>query len=177
MRIKRHILSLTIILVILFILFIGVANRLISSYVNDSSIFKKKYENVAALPRGPAETFLQKPEDNALIPQDPAQYNIQVFADRDLRLSEAQWGADIWDTYMKNALRNSKSAGPMGEDRILAEGEKTPKELKERLSRINRQIKELEKTGRENSRNQVEEIKLQSLYILKSSLTALNDFY
>lgn len=178
MRIKQHILSLTIILVILFIFFIGVTNRLINSYVNDSSIFKKRHENVIVIPRESVETFLQKPEDNALIPEDPAQYNIQVITDRDLYLRQARWDVNMWNDNMRNALLHSKSAGPMAEgNRVPAGREKTPKELKERLSRINRQIKELEKTERRSSRKQVEEMRLQSLYILKSSLTVLNDFY
>ena len=175
MQIKQHILSLTIILVILFVFLIGVTNRLISSYVNDSSIFEKRHKNVVAIPQEPVKTFLQEPKDNTLISEDPAQYNIQVLTDRDLYLNQAQWDVNIWDVNMKKALLHSKAAGHMERNRMLEGGKKIPKELKERLSRINRQIKEQEKTGRSSSGNQVEEMRLQSLYILKSSLTVLEE--
>ena len=182
MQNKQHILSLAITLVILFIFFIGLTNTLINSYVSDPGIFKEKREDVAAIPRKPAKTLLQEPKNNTLISEDPARYNIQVFTDGDLRLSQVQWDVDIWDVNMKKALLHSNAA------RHMDRGGKTPKELKERLGRINRQIKDLEKTGRESPGNQAEEMKLRSLYILKSSLTVLeeaagkkipekNDFY
>ena len=161
---KRDILILTVTLIILFMFFIGLTNTLINSYVNDPSIFKERYENIAAIPLEPVKTILQEPEDNILISENPAQYNIQVLTDKDLALSQAQW-----DVNMKTALLNSKTAEP------VAGGKKTPKELKERLSRINREIKDLEKRDRNASGNQAEEMKLQSLYILKSSLTVLGE--
>lgn len=169
MQTKQHILSLTIILFILLIVLIGVTNRLISSYVNNPGIFQNRHENVIVIPPEPVKTFLQGPKNNTLISEDPARYNIQLLTDRDLRLSRAQWDVDIWDVNMKKALLHSNAAGHMGR------GEKTPKELKERLSRINRQIKGLEKTGRKSPGDQAEEMKLQSLYILKSSLTVLEE--
>lgn len=169
MRIKQHILSLIIILLIFLIALIGVTNRLISSYVNNPGIFKNRHETVIAIPQEPVKTFLQGPKNNTLISEDPARYNIQVFTDRDLRLSQAQWDVDIWDVNMKEALLHSNAAGHLGR------GGKTPKELKERLGRINRQIKDLEKIDRKGPGNQTEEMKLQSLYILKSSLTVLEE--
>ena len=177
MQNKQHILSLAITLVILFIFFIGLTNTLINSYVSDPGIFKGRRENVIAIPQETVKTVSQEPKNNTLISEDPARYNIQVFTDRDLRLSQAQW-----DVNMRTALLHSRTAGPM-------EGEKkTPKELKERLGRINRQIKDLEKIDRKSPGDQAEEMKLRSLYILKSSLTVLgeqtgekipekNDFY
>ncbi|HBO97010.1 MAG TPA: hypothetical protein DE315_05900 [Candidatus Omnitrophica bacterium] len=169
MQNKQHILSLAITLVILFIFFIGLTNTLINSYVSDLGIFKGRRENVIAIPQETVKTVSQEPKNNTLISEDPARYNIQVFTDRDLRLSQAQWDVGIWDVNMKKALLHSNAAGHM--DR----GGKTPKELKERLGRINRQIKDLEKTDRKSTGNQTEEMKLQSLYILKSSLTVLGE--
>ena len=169
MQNKQHVLSLTITLVILFIFSIGLTNTLINSYVSDPGIFKEKREDVAAIPRKPAKTLLQEPQNNTLISEDPARYNIQVFTDGDLRLSQVQWDVDIWDVNMKKALLHSNAA------RHMDRGGKTPKELKERLGRINRQIKELEKTDRKSPGHQTEKIKLQSLYILKSSLTVLEE--
>lgn len=169
MQTKQHILSLTIILLILLIVLIGVTNRLISSYVNDPGIFKNRDENAIAIPKETVKTVLQEPKNNTLISEDPARYNIQVFTDRDLRLSRAQWDVDIWDVNMKKALLHSNAAGHM------ELGKKTLKELKERLSRINRQIRDLEKTGRKSPGNQAEEMKLRSLYILKSSLTVFGE--
>jgi hypothetical protein len=164
MQNKNPLLSLAITLVVLFIFFIGLTNTLITSYVNDPGIFKKRHENIAAIPLGPVKTLLKEPKDNILISEDPARYNIQVLTDKDLSLSQAQW-----DVNMRTALLHSKTARPV-------EGrKKSPKELKERLDRINRQIKDLEKTGPEGSGNQTEEMKLQSLYILKSSLTILEE--
>jgi hypothetical protein len=169
MQNKQHILNLTIILLILLIVLIGVTNRLISSYVNDLDIFKNRHENVTAIPQEPVKTFLQGPKNNTLISEDPAQYNIQVLTDRDLYLSQAQWDVDIWDVNMKKALLHSNAAGHM------ERGKKTPKELKERLSRINRQINDLKKIDRKSPGNQTDELELQSLYILKSSLTVLEE--
>ena len=169
MRTKQHILSLTIILLILLIVLIGVTNKLINSYVNNPGIFQNRHENVIAIPQEPVKAFLQGPKNNTLISEDPARYNIQVLTDRDLRLSRAQWDVDIWDVNMKKALLHSNAAGHM------ERGEKTPKELKERLSRINRQIKGMEKIDRKSPGNQAEEMKLRSLYILKSSLTLLEE--
>lgn len=161
---KHPILSLTITLVILFIFFIGLTNTLINSYVNDPGIFKERHENIAVIPLEPAKTLLQESKDNILVSGDPAQYNIQVITNKDLSLSQAQW-----DVNMRTALLHSEAGGRM-------EGEKkTPKELKERLNRIDRQINDLEKIDRKGSGNQAEEMKLQSLYILKSSLTVLEE--
>ena len=164
MQNKHPLLSLAITLVILFIFFIGLTNTLITSYVNDPGIFKERHENIAAIPLEPVKALLREPKDNILVSEDPAQYNIQVLTDKNLSLSQAQW-----DVNMKTALLHSKTAGPM------EGGEKTPKELKERLNRINRQIKDLEKIDRKGPGNQSEEMKLQSLYILKSSLTVLEE--
>lgn len=169
MQTKQHILSLTITLVILFIFFIGLTTALINSYVNDPNIFKERHENIAAIPREPVKTISQEPKDNILISEDPARYNIQVLTDRDLRLSQAQWDVDIWDVNMKKALLHSNAAGHMERE------EKTPKELKERSGRINRQIKDLEKIDRKSPGDQTEEMKLRSLYILRSSLTVLEE--
>lgn len=164
MQNKNPLLSLAITLVILFIFFIGLTNTLITSYVSDPGIFKERHENIAAIPPGPVKTLLQETKDNILISEDPARYNIQVLTDTDLSLSQAQWDAN-----MRTALLHSEAAG------YRKGGEKTPKEIKERLNRINKQIKDLEKTGPEGSGNQAEEMKLQSLYILKSSLTVLEE--
>lgn len=165
MQSKQHILSLAITLVILFIFFIGLTNTLINSYLNDPGIFKKQRENVVAIPKEAVKTFLQEPKNNTLISEDPARYNIEVITDKDLRLSQAQGDVDIWHVNITKALLHSHAAGHM------ERGEKTPKELKERLSRINRQIKDLEKIDRMSPGNQAEEMKLRSFYILKSSLT------
>ena len=169
MHTKQHILSLTIILLILLIVLIAVINKLISSYVNNPGIFKNRHENVIAIPQEPVKAFLQRPKNNTLISEDPARYNIEVITDRDLRLSEAQWDVDIWDVHMKKALLHAHAAEHLEREK------KTPKELKERLSRMNRQIKDLEKIGRKSPGNQTEEMKVQSLYILKSSLTILEE--
>ncbi len=164
MRDRKDILILTITLVILFMFFIGLTNTLINSYVNDPSTFQERREDIAASPREPVKAFLQKPEDNVLIPADPAQYSIEVITDKELSLSQDQWDANI-----KTVLLHLKTSLPM-------EGKgKTPKELKERLNRINRQIKDLERINRKGSGGQTDEIKLQSLYILKSSLIALEE--
>ncbi|MBI5024657.1 MAG: hypothetical protein HZC18_06640 [Candidatus Omnitrophica bacterium] len=169
MQIKQHILSLTIILVILFVFLIGMTNRLISSYVNDPGILKNRPGNVIAIPKETVKTVLREPKNNPLISEDPARYNIQVLTDRDLHLNRAQWDVDMWDVNMKKTLLHSNAAGHMER-----RGE-TPKELKERLSRINRQIKDLEKIDRKSPGNQTEEMKLQSLYVLKSSLTVFEE--
>ena len=164
MQNKQHILSLAITLVILFVFFIGLTNTLINSYVNDPGILKEKREDVAAIPPEPVKILSQEPTDKILISEDPAQYNIQVLTGKDLPLSQMQWDVNI-----RTALLHSKTAGPM------EGGKKTSKELKERSNRINRQIKDLEKIDRKNSDDQAEEMKLQSLYILKSSLTVLEE--
>ena len=174
MQIKQHILSLTIILVVIFIFLIGVTNRLISSYVNGSGILETRRENAVAVSRGPVETLSQRSKNNTLISEDPARYNIQLLTDRDLRLSQAQGDNDIWNVNIKKALLHLKAAGHE-KRRMLEGGKKTPKEFKERLIRINRQIKEQEKTGRRSSGDQVEAMRLRSLYILRSSLTVLEE--
>ncbi|GEM_PF-4754284 len=167
MRIKQYILNLAIILVILAIVLISVMNRLISSYPSDSNILGKQHKNVAAPPPEAVNTFAQEPKDSALRPEDPEQYNIQVITDEDLRSRVAQGNSVIWDGYVKNALLHSRKS------EHLEKKKKTPKELKEQLTRINRQIKDMERKSRKSSKDQTEEMKLRSLYILKSSLTVL----
>ena len=163
MRNKQHIWSLPIALIVLFIVFIGLTNWLISSYVNDPVIFKERHEHIAAIPLELDKPLLQKPTDDLLTPEDPTEYNIQVFRDKALSISQAQW-----DINMKTALLYSPTTV------YKEDGKKTPRELKERLSRINRQIKDLEKKRQEDPGDQTEEMRLQSLYILKSSLTVLD---
>ncbi len=164
MQTKKNIFILTITLVILFLFFIGLTNTLINSYVNDPGIFKERHEDIAIIPAEPAKPILQKHKDVLLISEDPAKYSIQVLTDNDLSLSQTQW-----DVHVRTALLHSKTA------ELTAGDEKTPKELKEKLNRINRQIKDLEKTDQKSPDDQSAKMKLQSLYILKSSLTVLDE--
>ena len=103
-----------------------------------------------------------------LISANPAKYGIVVQTEETMPRNQLQW-----DLYTEKILVKSKALDRMDEKKVFAGIKKTPRELKKRMNEINDQIKMYEKIKRNNPADPDAENKLDSLYMLKATLTAL----
>ncbi len=167
MRNKR--LTLYALCVIIFIALTVPINRSINSSVGTQLSLNKKRGNRDSNSTPLEKTFPKMPpKQHSLAAEDPARYGILVKSDDRLPHNQAQW-----DLNMRKALAEPKGFGGKNMKLPFEKIEKAPKEFQKQLQRIEERIKAFEKLKRNNPDDQDVEKKLQTLYMLKATLTAL----
>jgi len=146
--------------VILFVIVSIPINRLIRSSFKEMVTNEEKNKNTGAMPAPVVR----------LNPEDPSKYGIVVK--KEDRIPQDQ---SDWDTTVKKSFAQSKVLNRIKEDRAFDEVKKTPKELQRKLQRLDDRIKKFEKITKDNPADEDAEIRLQTLYMLKSTLTLLED--
>ena len=116
-----------------------------------------------------AEVFVEKNSKYHLVADDPDKYNIKSQGEQDIPLTQAQW-----EYRMRQGLKQSRAdnANPA---LSLAGIEKTPEEIEGRINELNAQIKAYEAAALNNPGDRNAQEKLQTLYMLKATLTVLKD--
>ena len=108
--------------------------------------------------------------NNPLTPDDPAKYGIVVQKQEDLPRNQTQW-----DLHMKKVLVQSKALESMEGKKAFDGVKKTPQEFQQRVQLIDERIKNYEKMVQDDPSNESAQEKLQTLYMLKSTLTVMQD--
>ena len=102
--------------------------------------------------------------------EDPGRYGI--VARKEERIPQTQGD---WDAVVKKSFSHSEKLRHIKDNDVFAGIKKTPVEIEEKLRNLNDRIKKYEKIKRENPGDQETEERHQSLYMLKSTLTFLQD--
>ena len=165
---KRYILI--ILSIILSIILTIPINRLIVSSIGHSLPSKIEADETNSSPSSlqSAKTIARTITKRPLIPTSPAKYGIVDQTEETMPRNQLQW-----DLYTEKVLVKSKALDRMDEKKAFAGIKKTSREFKKRMNEINDQIKMYEKIKRNNPADPDAENKLESLYMLKATLTAL----
>jgi hypothetical protein len=147
-----------------FLLSIILMNRFVKTSLKQSGEVNAV---VAVGEEGEAEVPVRRPLGKyPLIEDDPAQYNIKVQGRTDVPLTEQQW-----EYQMRQGLANVGQ----GAESPLTGIAKTPEEVADQMEEITSQIKEYETITATNPGDRKAQEHLQTLYMLKATLTILKD--
>ncbi len=115
-------------------------------------------------------TVRDSASENDLVAEDPRENNIVEQKGRESDHAQLQW-----DLYMEKVLMKSKAVKQMKEREIFKDIHKTPEELLSRIQLIDNQIQRYENQSRQKPQDEYALDNLQSLYMLKSTLTVLEE--
>jgi len=114
------------------------------------------------------EVFIEENSEYHLAPDDPAKYNIKFQGEYDIPLTEKQW-----EDRMRQSLRQS-SLNDKHPEQLLEGVKKTPEQIDAQIADLQAKIKEYEAIALSTGDEKAKE-KLQTLYMLKATLTVLKD--
>ena len=164
---KRTIILLSIFIFLL--IFTSRINQIINSVIGGESVAKKTVEgeeNFEADPPGsPIDSNHVK---NPLTPDAPARYGIFVQKQENLPHNQNQW-----EQHMKKVLVKSGALNSLEEQKAFDSVQKSPEEYKKRIQIIDERIRNYEKIVQNNPSDEEAQGKLQTLYMLKSTLTVM----
>ena len=112
----------------------------------------------------------QAKQKRALRSSDPAQYHI--LAQKKSVLLESQL---YWDSTMRKTLRQSDTINRMSQGNAFKETRTTPEQFQKKLQRIDGRIREYEQRVHNNPGDDYARQKLQDLYMMKSSVSNLEE--
>lgn len=165
--------------IILFIGFVGVILffvifRVINKSVENQINTQIQDIDVASLPvqkpAPPAPVRKEKQQKRSLNADNPEDYHITP--QRRSRLFKNQ---RYWDVITKRAVEQSDVIERMEEGRIFKGVQMTPAQFEKQLQRIDGRIQEYKRTVHNDPNNEYARRKLQSLYMLKSTVGALEE--
>ncbi len=108
--------------------------------------------------KGAVEKFVPKAAQHLLVPEDPRKYQVQVYKPKDVSLTQIDWNnrAQQLTPISQGAARTKQDA----------------KALQLKIQTLDRQIKNYEKLARRNPSDYKIKENLQTLYMLRATLTA-----
>lgn len=141
------------------------ANRFIRSSLQFAATDKKQDRKGKGVPK---EVFIEENSKYHPVPDDPADFNIPL-QDQGVPLTEQQW-----EYRMREGVRSARGSAQSPE-RSLTGVVRKPAEIDKKIAEIKTQIKEYEAAALNNPNDQAAQEKLQTLYMIKATLTVLKD--
>ena len=113
---------------------------------------------------------LDQPLPEGLVPDQPEDFNITFENEQNLVRTQMQW-----DFELKRARDQAGHLRTSDPQERFVHVRKSPEEYASQLKLLDTQIKELEEKKRKSARNQVLRDRLQTLYMLRATLTIFKD--